>query len=1461
MRDRLFISYSHDDQDWHEKLLVHLKPFERNNKLQVWSDKKIRAGERWRDEIEEALISTKVAVLLVSPNFLFSDFIVNHELPTLLEGAQKEGLRILWVAVSASAYEETEIKHYQAANNPEKPLDSLDPATLNQQLVKICQLITTAMTDSWEASDTSVSGSKEQADLRGSSRAAYLHYRQLPVARPGFRYLLDRWLPKLHMQLTTKIGVFDVPPEWSALNNYLSTFEAQIAKDIREKTDPYINPLAKDVPEDAQRLRGKRKGFLTPNQELIKEIAGLSRGGDSQDANISALSSKSKVVRNLVKRLMTADEPLILLGDPGMGKSLTLQRAAMLIAGQERKRIFPKVCLFLRLGGFHLSPGGMSSVWDYVRESTRQRSPGILPYLEDLAASGRLIIFFDGMDEMNRARYHEYTTALSVFAKSEDDRIKTLFSCRITDFSPAFEHYRLVLLPFTYDLVLRYLTEYNAGLRIKIGAESLTAKQLAKKLISTELPVQATNPFVLWLLCRYIQERESLPESRVDLLEHFNRSNYFRKMGPNGGEPAMNKAFQTWSRIAYEITDRNTGTEIELSDLESFLEPAELAAVQEGKQCGVLEEALDWDPPKIQFQHHRFQEYFTALYLFNNKEKLRGFSWLKKLDAPRWQETLFNLVIMEGGDHALVALTEAIKEGLEEFNQFEASEKTEDNSPAETSLADRVELASRILQQTHQQQTEPRSQLLAQTQRAAYTLSEKGNPITQVKMLLAGRIVPEINIWRVAREPLNSPVSWVSQQAHIVTSSTEKPSDESVLEEDNPSRTLRSDMLHSFASSNFLTRLNYYFNIAKALKQKRVWIALAIGLLLTLSQFVVSYGLIATAHRVSLPAFIMTEAWAVRSINRAIVALEKEATRKNDQSMLRTINDARQITEISHEQFGAITSEIEQTLRSKWFYRAGHLIILLAFIFSLRHAPGQQSLYIQAAGFLWLMLPLTLWPLWRGHLAYVLLVAFFVILALAVLSVTGRILVLLVQSIALVTFVASTSHRANQKIQLFALLRAVRQNREMTAWQKEINKLLVGAASVPVLLLAGAYLSGVDWDAVEQNVKNNEAIMFALKIGAIAVLCVGVLVCLAVAFFVISKVRRSAALIGFIDRAKESDPTAFFKIAKGADLWGMLQAAGCFVLIIAAIFSGPLLTWIASRIGPIDNYVNESLVILLSPSFFLNVALSIVIYAEVLGLFVSIAGGVMDQPRSLRTTLKMAGVWTVVCLAFAALVFMVWGVSLIDFTPLWSFLDRIFGLFPFLPSYVNRLFSVAVFVELAGLLATLVVWFRKKDVEWRERLTILKVSTVISLVVVSIALIMWGFASLISLLLLGVYSVVYSGKLAQIFVVIVLVAALGAFLVLLVTLIRDMMPYLEDLRRRPLLSSEEWRSQFEVLEPDRQARLIRRTTTRSLPDLRNDAAFLSLLRTIEKDIKKEPALSAYWAKRNDLEAIERQKRI
>jgi len=141
VRNQIFISYCHQDEYWFKVFYRHLKPYIKTYKLNVWSDKEIREGEKWKEAIDSALSECSVAVLLVSPRFLASDFIFDHELPSILNTAKEGGLHIFWIAVMPSAYDITEIADYQCANNPEKTLIQCDKAEVDTELNKICKKI------------------------------------------------------------------------------------------------------------------------------------------------------------------------------------------------------------------------------------------------------------------------------------------------------------------------------------------------------------------------------------------------------------------------------------------------------------------------------------------------------------------------------------------------------------------------------------------------------------------------------------------------------------------------------------------------------------------------------------------------------------------------------------------------------------------------------------------------------------------------------------------------------------------------------------------------------------------------------------------------------------------------------------------------------------------------------------------------------------------------------------------------------------------------------------------------------------------------------------------------------------------------------------------------------------------------------------------------------------------------
>jgi TIR domain len=120
---KVFISYSHRDRVWLERLQVHLAPLEREGKLDRWDDSRIRSSQRWREEVRKAIDSSSVIVLLLSADFLASEFIVTNELPPLLAAARDDGAYIMPVIVSPCRFSATPIlSEFQAANANLQPL-------------------------------------------------------------------------------------------------------------------------------------------------------------------------------------------------------------------------------------------------------------------------------------------------------------------------------------------------------------------------------------------------------------------------------------------------------------------------------------------------------------------------------------------------------------------------------------------------------------------------------------------------------------------------------------------------------------------------------------------------------------------------------------------------------------------------------------------------------------------------------------------------------------------------------------------------------------------------------------------------------------------------------------------------------------------------------------------------------------------------------------------------------------------------------------------------------------------------------------------------------------------------------------------------------------------------------------------------------------------------------------------
>jgi hypothetical protein len=139
---KVFVSYSHKDKAFLDRILVHLKPLEAAGLIDSWVDTRLRAGDRWRQNIEAALESASVAVLLISADFLASDFIVKNELPPMLSKAERDGTRIIPVVLKHCRFSrEPSLSIFQSLNSPDQPLSTLDESECERVFDQLAQTL------------------------------------------------------------------------------------------------------------------------------------------------------------------------------------------------------------------------------------------------------------------------------------------------------------------------------------------------------------------------------------------------------------------------------------------------------------------------------------------------------------------------------------------------------------------------------------------------------------------------------------------------------------------------------------------------------------------------------------------------------------------------------------------------------------------------------------------------------------------------------------------------------------------------------------------------------------------------------------------------------------------------------------------------------------------------------------------------------------------------------------------------------------------------------------------------------------------------------------------------------------------------------------------------------------------------------------------------------------------------
>ena len=379
---------------------------------------------------------------------------------------------------------------------------------------------------------------------------------------------------------------------------------------------------------------------------------------------------------------------IMVLADPGMGKSTLLKMEAVLTAKVEKQKllenettvdkvIFP---IFLRLSDLVdekiekiFKAELIDAILMLIHRDYRGTLPEISHLIKEKLEAGKCLLLLDALDEVPREHRNRLKEKLNRFTRN--------YPCQVICTSRIVGYYdgacmdratKVEILPFKQKQIEKYIEIWFTNAAVYIDNDLVSANGLIREL-QNKLQVRglAQNPLLLSLLCSLYQEKElTLPAQRCQIYEKAVDcilSKWTQNRKPQS-EGKIRAKIRVLEELAYQFTCE--GKEIlapdELYDkIEAYLQEEKITVFRDtntdelmtelSEEDGIIQKLSSQDERYL-FLHRAFQEYFTAKYIDNHRQ-------IKKLVAQylidyRWQE-VFLLVaglMREGADELLLLM-------------------------------------------------------------------------------------------------------------------------------------------------------------------------------------------------------------------------------------------------------------------------------------------------------------------------------------------------------------------------------------------------------------------------------------------------------------------------------------------------------------------------------------------------------------------------------------------------------------------------------------------------------------------------------------------------------------------------------------------------------------------------------------------------------------------------------------
>ncbi|MDF5733468.1 MAG: NACHT domain-containing protein [Rhizonema sp. PD38] len=407
----------------------------------------------------------------------------------------------------------------------------------------------------------------------------------------------------------------------------------------------------------------------------IKRIYALKGFQEESKETIVTWEDAKKEVKKEAKQ---ENYKIMILADPGMGKSTLLKMEAGAISQSEKQKLLENqinvegliLPIFLRLSDLVKDS---AEVIDIIPQIVQREYPRITEkfqqLLQEKLKTGKCLLLLDALDEVPKEHRLDLKDKLNRFTRNYPCSI--ISTSRIVGYGGNFieDAKEVEIVPFSQKQTKEYIETWFVNAAGYINDDLVSAKGLIEELHhKPQISGLAQNPLLLSLLCSLYQEKGlKLPARRVQVYEK--TVNYMLSQWSQHRKSLSEGEIEAKRHLLEELTYHFSSSDKEIFSGSELFEQIKKYKEEEGKssntlmtelteEYGILQK-LNRESNEYLFLHRTFQEYLTACYLNRaiKKNQKDGIALAKKLFWQYdWHETLTLLAgLMEDAQPLLTA--------------------------------------------------------------------------------------------------------------------------------------------------------------------------------------------------------------------------------------------------------------------------------------------------------------------------------------------------------------------------------------------------------------------------------------------------------------------------------------------------------------------------------------------------------------------------------------------------------------------------------------------------------------------------------------------------------------------------------------------------------------------------------------------------------------------------------------